>query len=228
MVAITQFALSAIAIATLAGAVPTSTYNYNNAEAEAAASAMAAGHFGEASAAAEAAAKASGGKAMAEASAEASASSSSHGHGHRNVHKITAGFDGKLIFNPERIVADKGDLIEVHYLPKNHSVTQSSFAKPCVPLNGQGIFSGFNFATMQGEAKDVFVFEVEDTQPEWFYCSQTVGSHCQMGMAFVINENAKSGNTLDKYKEAASETKVSVSPPIEPFGGFIVPNGKHY
>jgi hypothetical protein len=52
---------------------------------------------------------------------------------------------------------------------------------------------------------------VQDSAPIWYYCSQTTGSHCQNGMAGVINQNFNSPNTLAKYKELAATTGVSTS-----------------
>jgi hypothetical protein len=134
------------------------------------------------------------------------------------LHRISAGFNG-LNFEPQNVVAEIGDLIEFHFLPKvssqdfvlstaqyslvftytetqtdklqNHTVVQSSFDKPCEPLANSsgafsGVFSGFNFATMQGEAKDVFTFQVQSKDPFWYYCSQTVGNHCQMGKLLLF------------------------------------------
>lgn len=179
MVAITSFALSAVAVATLASAMPTSSSN-------------------------------------------PPPSLASRSDPSRATHRVLAGFSGKLLFEPQNIVAELGDLIEVHYLPKNHSVAQSSFAKPCEPINDDAIFSGFNFATIQGEAPNVFTFEIDNPEPQWFYCSQTVGSHCQMGMAFVVNQSFNGPNTLDAYKAAAAQTEVSISPLVVQ-GGTIAP-----
>jgi plastocyanin len=58
------------------------------------------------------------------------------------THSVVAGLGG-LHFDPENIVADPGDIVEWHYLPKNHSVAQSSFAAPCAPINNNAFFSGF-------------------------------------------------------------------------------------
>jgi plastocyanin len=58
------------------------------------------------------------------------------------THTVVAGLGG-LHFDPENVVANIGDIVEYHYLPKNHSVAQSSFGKPCVPINGNAFFSGF-------------------------------------------------------------------------------------
>jgi plastocyanin len=121
------------------------------------------------------------------------------------IHRIFAGSttaNNGLQFEPENVVAEIGDTIEFHFLPKNHTVVQSSFDKPCEPLSdGSGVFSGFNFATSQGEANDVFTFTVSSKEPFWYYCSQTIGNHCQSGMSGVINQNFDSDKTLAKYKE---------------------------
>ena len=50
--------------------------------------------------------------------------------------------ENDLVFNPSSITAAKGDTIEFSFYPHNHSVAQSTFEKPCQPLNG-GIFSGY-------------------------------------------------------------------------------------
>jgi plastocyanin len=144
------------------------------------------------------------------------------------IHRIFAGSttaNNGLHFEPENVVAEIGDLIEFHYLPKNHTMTQSSFDKPCEPLAG-GIFSGFNFATPVGESKNVFTFTVQNKEPFWYYCSQTAGNHCQMGMSGVINQNFNSPNTLTAYKAKAvgTVTKQPSANPLDFQGGKIVPN----
>ncbi|KAF2099143.1 hypothetical protein NA57DRAFT_76375 [Rhizodiscina lignyota] len=211
MVAITSFAL--VAAATLASAAPAYP-SYGQPE--------------SATAVAQAEADSVFGNAVAEASAVAdSASGSWHAppsktfNPFRATHRVIAGFNGMLRYEPENIVAEIGDLVEVHYLPKNHSFAQSSFQKPCVPINDDAKFSGF-MPTKEGEAPNVFTIEIDSKEPQWYYCPQTVGSHCQMGMAMVINQNFNSPNTLDAYKAAANKTEVSISPPRVQ-GGTIAP-----
>ena len=109
-----------------------------------------------------------------------------------------------LQFSPQTIKAAPGDTVEFHYYPKNHSVVQSSFDAPCKPLAG-GFNSGFvptaegmsvssiSSPENRGISADIqknksFTITVNDANPIWIYCSQTEGSHCQMGMAMVINE----------------------------------------
>lgn len=146
------------------------------------------------------------------------------------VHRISVGSttaNNGLQFEPENVVAEIGDTIEFHFLPKNHTVVQSSFDKPCEPLaDGSGVFSGFNFATSQGEAPDVFAFTVSSKEPFWYYCSQTAGNHCQSGMSGVINQNFDSDKTLAKYKEN-SKNAVTQQPHKDIFasqGGYKLSN----
>ncbi|CAI6338433.1 unnamed protein product [Periconia digitata] len=146
------------------------------------------------------------------------------------VHRIFAGStveNGGLHFEPQNVVAEVGDLIQFHFLAKNHSVTQSSFDKPCEPLDtGKGVFSGFNFRTDAGEAANVFEFTVQNKDPFWYYCSQPNGDHCQKGMSGVINQIFDGAKTLAAYKEKA-KTAVTKQPSADILasqGGVIVPN----
>jgi len=139
------------------------------------------------------------------------------------THSVTAGLAG-LHFDPENVVAAVGDVVEWLYLPKNHSVAQSSFQLPCKPLNGdQGFFSGFQFPTKSGLNPQVFQIVIEDTLPIWYYCAQTDGNHCQNGMSGVINQNFDSPNTLAAYQAAAALTNISIVPPFIQ-GGSVLPN----
>ena len=54
-----------------------------------------------------------------------------------------------LVFNPEVVTADVGDLLQFYFYPKNHSVAQGSFSTPCQPLTG-GVYSGFMPVTAEG------------------------------------------------------------------------------
>ncbi|KAL2054401.1 hypothetical protein ABVK25_005149 [Lepraria finkii] len=131
---------------------------------------------------------------------------------------ITVGADAELAFNPQVITASVGDTLTFSYFPKNHSVVQSSFTDPCHPL-ADGFFSGFQ-PLAAGPGPVEFVVTVNDTKPIWIYCSQT--SHCQKGMAMVVNQPAPpSPNTLDAYKLAAAKTGISSSPPNIEGGVFI-------
>jgi plastocyanin len=100
------------------------------------------------------------------------------------VKVIDVGENG-LSYSPNSTTAAVGDILEFHFFPPGHSVSQSSFDSPCVPLNnGTGFWSGV-LQTTSGENQNVFSVVVNDTNPIWFYCA--VPQHCQAGMAGVIN-----------------------------------------
>jgi plastocyanin len=128
---------------------------------------------------------------------------------------IHVGAAGKLTYSPEAIGAQVGDQVVFHFLSKNHTVTQSSFADPCGKKDG-GINSGFqpvpanttdNFPT--------FTVEVKDTEPIWVYCAQAVktpNSHCGAGMVFAINCGPDGApNSFTNFKNAALAVGASLS-----------------
>ncbi|KAK6343656.1 hypothetical protein TWF730_011247 [Orbilia blumenaviensis] len=137
------------------------------------------------------------------------------------THSVVVGRGG-LRFDPENIVAEPGDIVEFHFLPRNHSVAQSNFANPCQPIDSNAFFSGF-VPTNYGQNENVFQITIENRNPIWFYCSQTTGNHCQSGMSGVINQNFDSNEfTLAKYKARAAEIGgTSTSPSIVGLGGNL-------
>ncbi|KAL2815182.1 Cupredoxin [Aspergillus granulosus] len=144
------------------------------------------------------------------------------------THTVVAGLGNSLTFSPDNVVAEIGDVVEWHFLPANHTVAQSNFANPCVPLaDGTSFFPGFEFATANGQqADDVFQIIVQNKNPIWYYCPQ--GTHCQAGMSGVINQNFDGDATLAAYKRNSVGT-VTVIPDVingeaianpNPLGGF--------
>ncbi|CZR66884.1 uncharacterized protein PAC_16785 [Phialocephala subalpina] len=132
--------------------------------------------------------------------------------------QVAVGQSG-LTFSPNDITAAVGDSVEFSFFPKNHSVTQSSFAKPCQPL-ANGFFSTFQPTT--SESANTFTILVNDTKPIWLYCGQTTGNHCQSGMVAAINAPT-TGNTLTAFTALAKNaTTPSTSPPGgQAFGGVL-------
>ncbi|KAK4176954.1 hypothetical protein QBC36DRAFT_372790 [Triangularia setosa] len=126
-------------------------------------------------------------------------------------HQVTVGKGGELKFVPEVVKAQKHDTITYTFFAKNHSVAQSSFDKPCQPIDG-AIFSGFVPNDSQDVAsRTTFTIVVEDDRPIWLYCSQSTGDHCQKGMVHAINP-PETGNTIEAYKEKAKDAPKSTSP----------------
>ncbi|RMZ67909.1 extracellular serine-rich [Pyrenophora seminiperda CCB06] len=132
---------------------------------------------------------------------------------------------GALIFKPDTVQAAQGDTVVFHFWPKNHSIAQSTFAKPCEPM-ADGMWSGFVPTTdMAKAASTSFTYEVKNASaPIWFYCSQ--GMHCQGGMVGVINPPAQGANTIDAFKKAAASASSNVSPQSKAgTGGKLNENG---
>jgi len=105
-----------------------------------------------------------------------SGSSTGTSSGSSAVHTIQVG--PTLAFTPNSVTAAKGDILEFHF-GAGHSVTESTFANPCQPVSGAGIFSGFP------NDGDIFSVTVNATTPLWLYCA-AVG-HCQAGMVMAVN-----------------------------------------
>ncbi|KAG5925031.1 hypothetical protein E4U42_004482 [Claviceps africana] len=115
-----------------------------------------------------------------------------------------------LKFFPDKVQARPGSMVQFQFRAGNHTVTQSTFDKPCVPISSvnasvRGIFSSFQPVAASRDTGMIPVFTVliNDTRPVWLYCSQV--PHCQMGMAMVINENtaANATRSLENYVKLA-------------------------
>jgi len=118
------------------------------------------------------------------------------------------GDGGALIFSPEATFADPGDQVVYHFNPKNHTVTQSSFAGPCSHKEG-GFDSGFLpvGSDVAADSRPTYTVYVNDTQPIWVFCGQasnTPNSHCGAGMVHAINCGADGApNSFTNFKNSA-------------------------
>jgi plastocyanin len=86
----------------------------------------------------------------------------------KQTHTVQVGALGELIYGPNQLNAAVGDIVRFDFLKLNHSVTQSSFAKPCT-YNG-GFDTGLNqFNPQNISGKFLVDFQVNTTAPLWFY-----------------------------------------------------------
>jgi len=145
------------------------------------------------------------------------------------TYDIQVGNDSQLLFSPEAIFANPGDQVIFHFHPKNHSVTQSSFASPCGPKAG-GLNSGFHPVSANQTDLPTFAVTVNDTQPVWIFCDQNANlptSHCGAGMVFAINCGADgSNNSFTNFKNAALAIGASLSATpmtTAAYGGYTIP-----
>ncbi|KAK6225755.1 extracellular serine-rich protein [Colletotrichum tabaci] len=123
-----------------------------------------------------------------------------------------ASTNNTLKFFPDKINAPVGSMVQFQFRGGNHSVVQSTFDNPCIPISNvnasaKGVYSGYQ--PVQASAAmgqiPVFTVMVNSTAPMWLYCSQ--GKHCQNGMVMVINENSKANatRTIENYAQAAKK-----------------------
>ncbi|KAG7137853.1 Extracellular serine-rich protein like [Verticillium longisporum] len=136
------------------------------------------------------------------------------------VTQVEVGVDEKFVFKPNNIKEPIGTHIQFNFNPKNHSVTQSSFDKPCEQLEN-GFSSGL-IPTVNAPSGISFDIVVNDTKPIWFYCAQ--GQHCKNGMVGSINAPDE-GNTLSAFTEKASKVGAGQLVPLSPIGGVLSANG---
>ncbi|KAF2707025.1 hypothetical protein K504DRAFT_48904 [Pleomassaria siparia CBS 279.74] len=143
------------------------------------------------------------------------------------VHMVTVGGvkaanDGSMVpvlgYFPEAITANVGDVVQFNFMQKNHTATQSTFAEPCVKMEG-GLDSGF-MPNPDGKAGVTWNVTVKSTDPMWFYCKQKVGVHCGVGMVFSINASPAGDKTMASFKQLAiningTSAKPLVNSPIQ-------------
>ncbi|KAK3389806.1 hypothetical protein B0H63DRAFT_507302 [Podospora didyma] len=132
-------------------------------------------------------------------------------------HVVTVGKGGQLKFDPESITAAAGDTVTYNFFARNHSVTQSSFDKPCQPLEG-GFFSGFTPSVSPDTASPTTfrIIITDATKAIWAYCGQVNGNHCQKGMVHSINAPTSGTNTFQKFAELAAAAQTPSTSPADP------------
>lgn len=97
--------------------------------------------------------------------------------------KITATSDNK--FDPEEVEAEKNDVLEFHFEPKNHSVVAGDYRYPCSPLDmGSGFFSGF-LPTDSGSAVSC-IASYDFTHHLTFPLGQDFPGHCQRNRPYPL------------------------------------------
>ncbi|KAJ7808117.1 hypothetical protein B0H14DRAFT_3762730, partial [Mycena olivaceomarginata] len=94
-------------------------------------------------------------------------------------------------FSPSNISANVGDVVTFQFVSKNHSVTQTTFAKPCSVLLAGGVDSGFQPALLNAPAFPTFSFTVNNASTLLFFTS-TQAAYCNKGMVFSINQDPNS------------------------------------
>ncbi|OBZ71305.1 hypothetical protein A0H81_08571 [Grifola frondosa] len=139
-----------------------------------------------------------------------------------------------LLFTPSSVQADVGTNVVFIFngAPSNHSVSQSSFDRPCEQLV-DGFDSGYIVVT-SNTTSDFPTWEltITDSEPIWFYCAQEGPPvHCISGMVGSINPGsgqfdsfqaaARSASTVFPASLALSGVGATASSPPGPLTGSI-------
>jgi plastocyanin len=138
---------------------------------------------------------------------------------------VGAGRDGQigLKFEPQTVVAAKGDIVSFEFRGGNHTVTQSSFANPCAwQFNTATQKNGFNsgFIPFDLASKQVGVYSLEVADPNtpiWFFCGRP--PHCKMGMYGAINPPTTGNKTFAAFAAnvpITNEPGLGVTVPFTP------------
>jgi len=115
------------------------------------------------------------------------------------TYDVNVGPGGRLVYEPEYVMAVPGDVVNFIFNPKNHTVTQSAFDSPCVPAGA--VNSGFMPVTPDTSPLPTFQVTVNDGNPIWIHCQQT--GHCAQGMVFAINPPIEGDRTFAAFKQLA-------------------------
>jgi len=139
----------------------------------------------------------------------------------QTTHNVLVGETG-LTFTPNQVTASIGDVVSFEFHPKNHTLTQSTFATPCTAMPG-GVDSGFMPVSANATSFPVYSFKVNEVTPLWFYCAQT--GHCAQGMVFAVNVNASSPNTFAAYQAKATGGAASTGSSVTASGSGAAATG---
>ncbi|RDW65471.1 hypothetical protein BP5796_10163 [Coleophoma crateriformis] len=117
-----------------------------------------------------------------------------------------------LVFTPNDVTAAPGDVLQFQFSMINHTVTQSTFANPCMPIagseaNAAEIHSGFVPVGANQTTVTTFEVPINNTQPMYLYCAQ--GPHCMLGMVMTVN--AAANQSFAAYKAAAAKATKNVA-----------------
>jgi hypothetical protein len=87
---------------------------------------------------------------------------------------VIVGAAGKLFFSLTQVEAQLVDIIRFNFLSRNYYIsTQSLVSQPCT--NVGGFSTGFKqFNPINLSARFLVYYTVDDIQPQWFYCAQTI------------------------------------------------------
>ncbi|KAF9070956.1 hypothetical protein BDP27DRAFT_1401729 [Rhodocollybia butyracea] len=134
----------------------------------------------------------------------------------QTTHIVTVGDDGSF-YDPPTTSAGMNDIVNFVFTGlRQHSVTQSSLATPCLPLEG-GFNSGLTSLSNSTDPNEAPVWQLQITNastPIYFFCMQSIPlSHCSVGMVGAINPPSQDVyNSLLSLAKNTTSTATSLIP----------------
>ncbi|KAL9107764.1 MAG: hypothetical protein Q9227_007386 [Pyrenula ochraceoflavens] len=129
--------------------------------------------------------------------------------GSNAIQTVHVGLDNgaTLRFDPPFLTGIKqGSIVHFDFNAKNHTLTESTFEKPCTKLVKDGtIDTNFDHAVANDNIDKPFDFTFPNDSPRYFYCKQANGTpngHCGKGMVFAINIDQGRFNQFQMNAEA--------------------------
>jgi len=122
---------------------------------------------------------------------------------------ITVGKDNTNVFDPPSITGvQNGDTVTFQFVSKAHTVTQSTFDRPC-EAKPDGVDSQAVPVPANATSFPQWTIQINNaTGPQWFYCK--TGAHCaQSGMVFAINPTPE--RTFQSFQDRAKGLTPSTS-----------------
>ncbi|KAF8418587.1 hypothetical protein EV426DRAFT_539579 [Tirmania nivea] len=132
------------------------------------------------------------------------------------AHTVTVGGDAGLVYTPPEVKAAVGDIVHFIFHKQNHSVTQSTFDKPCNKLEigeDSGLLPNPNNTVMPAP---VWAYTVKEEAPTWWYCKQRTGAHCGKGMVFAINPTVEKSYNMFKEKAIMLNGTTAITTTVPP------------
>lgn len=172
-----------------------------------------------------------------------STSGSASPKGQVKVHVVRVGANAATKFEPNRLSAQVGEMVQFQFAGGNHTIAQSTFDQPCVPISMvnpkvTGFYSGYMPVSAANDMMPTYTIMISDLTPIWIYCAQ--GQHCEKGMLMVVNENvqANASRTLENFSALAAKavtvqmkgdagpgTGTNAGTPVSPDGNIPKPSG---
>lgn len=132
---------------------------------------------------------------------------------------VLVGPNQQLIYDPPFINGvGQGQRIHFDFRALNHTLTESSFEKPCTKIAGAQFDTNFgNFNPNDIPNFKPFDITLDSDRPRYFYCKQgnrTPNSHCARGMVFAVNVDAATFTVFQQNAAVDGLPKIKGRAPV--------------